>query len=369
MPRILAADIGGTHSRFALFLTPDASGAGPGDGPPLILAQECWLAGSAYAAFPEALHALLLRGKNGAPPLLDRDAPPDIAVIAPAGPVQEDICRMPNLPWIVRGQDVREILGIACVHLINDFVAQAHACLLPETVEATRVLEGTPRQGAPVAVMGAGTGFGQALLLNAPVCGKETGSGAPCAGNAGEPPDARLGRLRCVRVLPSEGGHTEVPFVGAEEFAFAEFVAKRVGTPRLIADAIVSGSGLAHLLAFHTGLDSSPREAAAQAPEHPEVMAWYARLYARLCRNYVLHTLALGGLYITAGMAMRVPVTTHPVFVEEFHNHTTQRSLLGNVPVWHVRSPRAGLWGAALYGLLRHPPAQAASGNLKRTLL
>ena len=81
-------------------------------------------------------------------------------------------------------------------------------------------------------------------------------------------------------------------------------------------------------------------------------MEWYARFYGRACRNYVLATLALGGLYITGGMALRVPALSHPAFAEEFHNSLAQERLLRNIPVFHVRKPEAGLWGAALYGLL-----------------
>jgi glucokinase len=80
---------------------------------------------------------------------------------------------------------------------------------------------------------------------------------------------------------------------------------------------------------------------------------WFARFYGRACRLYALHTLALGGVYITGGMALRLPVLTHPAFAEEFRHSAAHRPLLEKIPVWHVRKPQAGLWGAALYGLLR----------------
>jgi len=346
MLRILAADIGGTHSRFALFQAKKT-----GD---LAMKRELTLAGSDYPDFSAVLKTLFLPGQSGVPPFLGAgpDAVPDVVVIAPAGPVQDNICRMPNLPWVIGTQDIRDVFlecgHIPSVHLINDFAAQAYACLIPKAVDAVRVLPGTPRAGAPVAVVGAGTGFGQALLLGAP----SFDDGLPLA--------AAPECFRQVRVLPSEGGHAEFSFVGEEEWAFARFVAGRIGTPKLIGDTIVSGSGLAHLLAFHTGLDLSGREAAAKAPEHPQVMAWFARFYARLCRNYVLNTLALGGLYITAGMALRVPVLSHPAFAEEFTD-CAQRHLLDQMPVWHVRNPQAGLWGAAFYGLLQKNSLRRAS--------
>ena len=52
-------------------------------------------------------------------------------------------------------------------------------------------------------------------------------------------------------------------------------------------------------------------------------------------------------------MALRVPVITHPAFAEEFHQSAAYRHLLETIPVHHVHKLEAGLWGAALYGMLR----------------
>ena len=343
MPRILAADIGGTHSRFALFHARESCAAAT----ELILERELTLAGRDYPDFPTALRSLFLPEKG---PFLDANALPDVAVIAPAGAVQDGICPMPNLHWVIRERDIRDILTVPSIHMINDFAAQAYACLIPQAVDAAPVLPGVSRGGAPVAVMGAGTGFGQALLLDAPLPVNQDAA----ATHALLPPAVPLARFERVRVLPSEGGHAEFPFISEEEFDFGRFVAGRTKGARPIGDTIVSGSGLVHLMAYHAGLELSGRDAAIQAPEHPEAMAWFARFYARACRNYVLHTLALGGLYITGGMALRVPVLSHPAFAEEFTNSVAQRHLLEHVPVWHLRAPQAGLWGAAFYGLLRN---------------
>jgi glucokinase len=63
--------------------------------------------------------------------------------------------------------------------------------------------------------------------------------------------------------------------------------------------------------------------------------------------------MALGGLYITGGMAMRVPVLEHPAFFESFRDSPQMEHLLRDVPVLHIRSQRAGLWGAAAYGIMQ----------------
>ena len=343
MRTILAADIGATNCRFALF---QVNRDDP-ERPLLGLLREKWLAGGDYSEFPQALRTLraVPPDGGGGPFLPDSAQPPAMAVLAPAGPVEGDTCRISNLPWVIRAQDVREGLGIADVRLINDFAAQAYACLLPENIDAAPVLPGKAAPGAPVAVAGAGTGFGQALILNDPL--------PPATREAPTPREQTLRGLMRARILPSEGGHCDFPFVGKEEEAFADFVRQSAGIDRIIGDTIVSGSGLAHIFAFFTGERLPPREATARLPAHPQVLEWYTRFYGRACRNYVLATLALGGLYITGGMALRAPVLAHPAFAEEFHRSAAQARLLRNIPVFHVRKPEAGLWGAALYGLLR----------------
>ncbi|MFQ8737648.1 MAG: glucokinase [Bilophila wadsworthia] len=39
-------------------------------------------------------------------------------------------------------------------------------------------------------------------------------------------------------------------------------------------------------------------------------LRWYARFYARACRNWALSTLCTGGLFITGGIALRNPLVT-----------------------------------------------------------
>lgn len=328
--RILAADIGATNCRFALFDTV----------PELSIVREQWFRGADFASFTTVLDALRAPGKNGAPPFLDTGAAPDIAVFAPAGPVVRDengqYCRISNLPWRIDSREAASALGTARVRLINDFAAQAHACLIPGKVDAVDVpitaAAPVAVPGAPVAVTGAGTGFGTALVLNA---------------------DAGIRGLTegKITILPGEGGHAEFPFIGKDETGFARFAAKAAGTDRLIGDAVLNGDGLGRLFTYLTGRSAHPHEATAQATEHPEVMRWYARFYGRACRIYVLQTLARGGLFITGGMALRVPVLQHPAFAEEFCESAAHRHWLETMPVRHMRKPQTGLWGAALYGL------------------
>ena len=86
--------------------------------------------------------------------------------------------------------------------------------------------------------------------------------------------------------------------------------------------------------------------------EHTETLEWASRFYARVCRNYVLETLALGGLYIAGGVAAKTQeLLTHQAFEKEFRSSDTLADLLAKVPVSLIRDENSGLWGAAVLAL------------------
>ncbi|MDL2266644.1 glucokinase [Desulfovibrio sp. OttesenSCG-928-G15] len=377
MASLLVADIGGTHSRFAVFEAQDAAK----DGQALHLRSERVLRSRDFANAGEAVASLFAtdtRSGCESAPLLTQDALPQNAVFAVAGAVQGDFCRLPNAPWNIDANEVRAALGNTKPLLINDFVAQAYACLMPELVDMVPLLPGsasrTCRAGLSgpseqssledesisYGVVGAGTGFGTAQLLCAPLClpghpplrtalrpSPHTPQPAPPHWDAKANTEQRLAKAK---VLPGEGGHMEFPFIGQEEFAFARFAADFAGTDRLIGDTVVTGSGLAAIVSYVTGRRVTPVEASVEAATNEECLALYAKLYARACRNFVLSTLCLNGLFIGGGMALRVPVLTRPEFAEEFLAGA-HAELLAEVPVFHMQKPQAGLWGAAIYGL------------------
>lgn len=189
--RVLAADIGGTNSRFALY---DTDGLARGDVPrPKDRLCAVRLSTAAAASFPD----LLRRAAAAEPGLF---ALPALLVLAVAGPVRDGRrCTPPNIPWTVDLDDpalrAPDVPPLPPVLLINDFVAQAYACLRPAALDVLEVLDGDPAPGAAMAVVGAGTGLGKCLLLP--------------PSDACAPP----------RALPSEGGHALFPFTDEREMA------------------------------------------------------------------------------------------------------------------------------------------------------
>lgn len=327
---ILAVDIGGTHCRFAGFsLT----------GGHLTQQNETWLKTEEIGNTDELVAACAR--STGVHP---RDA--EVLVIGLAGPVHDAFRgTLTNADLQIDLSDAQERYGIKLCRVINDFSAEAYACLTPAAAAAQRVLPSEPGQTVllpaagpgPIGIVGAGTGLGTASLVR--------------------------GRDGIWVALPAEGGHAAFPFVGRKEGAFAEFAARELHRDYLRGDDVLTGRGLCLLHRFLTGERLTAPAVAAQALCSPnETLNWYGRFYGRMCRNWVLNTLCKGGLYISGGLAARNPLVVRcAAFRSEFYNTTHLKKLLESVPVFLASGTNSGLWGSAWLGsmLLK----KANSGN------
>jgi glucokinase len=179
------------------------------------------------------------------------------------------------------------------------------------------------------------------------VVGDGSGRVGTGLGKAALVSDGRGGHI----ALPSEGGHTLFPFVTDREWEYFRFLQARTGRTQIIGDLVVTGGGLSALHSFLAGRELDPPEVAAGFATHPETLAWFARFYGRACRDLALQVLALGGLFVSGGIAAKNPeVVEHPVFAEEFRASETHPHLLAQIPVRLNANEDSGLWGAAMLG-------------------
>ena len=313
MKNILTADIGATNSRFSHFKV-DQNGK-------LSLVGTQWLKTQESGSFTDLIKQLRARDF----PLGTEVA--DIAVIAAACPVESGIyCSPPYISWNIDLETLQKGLGLKRCFLINDFVAQAFACRSPIAEAAEEILPGQMISDATVAVIGAGSNLGKAALV----------------------PDGSGGFV----VVPSEGGHANFPFVSDREFEFQDLLLRELGEEYVTANTVVSGKGLSYIHRFLTGERLKPQEVTAKLTANSETLAWAARFYGRVCRNYALETLAFGGVYISGGVAPKVPrLVTHQAFATEFLSSRTLSALLEKIPVYLNKNEESGLWGAAVLGL------------------
>ena len=327
---ILAADIGGTNSRFALFTIDPRS---PEPLATFRLVRRVRFA--THSSGDAAGMMRLLAGASGddggffmpaSPEPVRIDAavfgipgPAAVADIA-AAPPDGEVCYCPNIRWPLEALPIKEALEGAPLRFINDFVANGFACaMLPHIIDAVTVLEGEDRPRFPRAVVGAGTGLGHSHIL------------------PGEVPV----------VAGAEAGHALFPFINGEEAVY-RYLAEAYGTDRVENEMAVAGRGPAHLYAYCTGKTVEPHEVAPLAAANPRAMELIARFYGRAVQHYILNVLPLGGVFITGGLAANMPgVLAHPSFVAELRDKNPMGRSLGKIPLMHVRNHDLGLWGSA----------------------
>lgn len=309
--RILAADIGGTNARFAEAAVGGLSRARLSD--PVVFPT----ASEAIDSFDALLEHYAETKPADSPDLEDYDA----LAIAIAGAVSGRRATMPNITWDI---DLNVSRPLDNVFLLNDFFAQAHAYLDPAVFDELRLVRPGPGAGpGAIAIVGAGTGLGHAALKS--VKGRRA-------------------------VLASEAGHCTFSFHGEQERAIESKMLGRRGKTWLSSEDVLQGAGIPLLHEALTGKSVSPGEALACKPEESATCKWYARFYARACRNYCLAMHPVEALIITGGIAARNPhVVESPVFTDEFNDARAYRHLLERVPIYLNEDQSLGLRGAAIH--------------------
>jgi glucokinase len=313
MKTILAADIGGTNSRFAAFRT--------GEDRRLEHVRSLWLKTAEFNSMKAMLDQL--EKENFDLPASEAD----VAVMAVAGPiVNRTYSDPPNIDWDIDLTEFVGEVGLKKCALINDFVAQAFACRSPVMDAARRIIAGTVDPSAPLAVIGAGTGLGQAALI----------------------PLEKGGYT----ALASEGGHTSFPFESAAEVKYMHYLLQETGEPYIRTETVVSGGGLSRLHHFLTGERLEPAEVANRLTDESGTLRWMARFLGRVSRNYALAVVAFGGVYISGGVAAKLPeLVTHREFARAFRKTEVMSHVLDRIPVFLNADEESGLWGAAMKGM------------------
>jgi glucokinase len=321
---ILAADVGGTKTRLALFER------GRGARSPL---REERVPSHDFASLEALVGAFV--SKDG--------ATVTHAAIGIAGPVIDQRVEATNLPWIVSGGSMSASLGGAEVVLLNDLEATAWG--LEHLGERDlHVLQSGSHRNGHRALIAAGTGLGEAYLFR--------------------------DRTRWMP-SPSEGGHADFAPRDPLEDELLQWLRARHG--RVSNERILSGPGLANLYRFfsETGRGDEPAEFAARfaAAADPAVVVTAAALdrscerarlvILRFCEiygaeagNLALKALALGGVFVGGGIAPRLlPFLDEGGFVRAFGAKGRLSPMLQSIPVAVVLDDRTALWGAAAVAL------------------
>jgi glucokinase len=278
------------------------------------------------------------------------EKPPKItaAAFGCAGPVVNGRCVATNLPWVIDARVLARKLAIPRVTLLNDLVALSLGALaVPKSKLRVVGSAGAPkRKGANIAVIAAGTGLGEAILV------WDGEKHVPSA---------------------TEGGHCDFAARDEVEVDLLGFLRARYG--HVSYERILSGNGLGNLYDFFTqGLrvveSDDNATTIASAPDRNAAIALlgesgaseaaaravdlFARVYGAEAGNLALKTLAVGGVYVCGNIAAKMlGVIERGGFARAFGDKGRFAGLMKKIPVAVVLDSDVGLAGAATVAMAR----------------
>jgi glucokinase len=263
------------------------------------------------------------------------------------GPVRDGRLRLTNLPWTLDSRELSAGLDIDHVFLINDLEANGYgvAELAPEQIYT--LAEGDPSQVGNRALIAAGTGLGEGLLI-------------------------WNGRTHIP--YPSEGGHTDYAPRNEDEIDLLRFLKEKYNG-RVSFERVVAGMGLTSIYEFLRevrGMEEPAWLTAKLAEAHDpnsvitemaltakseicvKAMDMFVSAYGAEAGNLALKVLSVGGLYVGGGIAPRIiEKLKDGTFMKAFTDKGRLSQLLINMPVRIILEPRAAQLGAAAYAEAR----------------
>lgn len=261
---VVLADVGGTNVRFAVL-------RGGTLGP-----VKRWAVAD-FPHFADALEAFLAQQP-------DRGTIRH-ALFGAAGVVEGERCPLTNNDWVIDAPELRARFGLADIGIINDFEAIGWSLPHLAANDLRQIGGGAAKPGAPMVVLGPGTGLGVAACL-------------------------RVGQEDLV--LHSEGGHMTLPGASPREDAVIAALRRQFG--HVSAERALCGAGLENLYRTIAALDSvniPDRRAAdiTQAALTGEcatcraALDLFCALLGEVAGNFALAFGAEGGVFIAGGIA------------------------------------------------------------------
>jgi glucokinase len=290
---ILVGDVGGTHTRLALFegglAEPDVY---PTD------------AGVPIDALIEAFLA-----KHG--------VSVETAVLGIAAAVRDGrSVQSTNLPWAVDTHGIARAAQVERAQLVNDVQACAYGIASLNPGDLATLAAGEAHAVGNRVVISVGTGLGQAGLY--------------WDGDRHH-------------VFASEGGYADFAPRDELEVGLRAWLAGRYG--RVSYERVCSGNGLVDIHSYLTGEVARAEKITGRALD---VMVSILGAFAG---NAALTFLATGGVYIAGGIPPRVlPRLQEPGFLESFTDKGRLQRLVERIPVHVILSDRVALLGAASLG-------------------
>lgn len=309
----LVGDVGGTNARFAWLRA-------PGEAQSEIDNFAC----ADFASLAQAIRHYLQR--HALPQ-------PRWCAIGIATAVVSDHVVMTNHPWSFSISEMQRDLALDRLLVINDFTAFALSLPALQPSELQQVGNGQAVHGAPLALLGAGTGLGVSGLFG---------------GSSGQ----------AMIAIDGVGGHVTLPASDEREERIVALLRRRYG--HASAERALSGPGLENL---HQALGELagrqlPPYAASQIADHAskrsdahcvEAVELFFSFLGTVAGDLALTLGARGGVYIGGGIVPKLgDEIQRSRFRKQFESKGRFQSYLAHIPTYVVRSSVSpALLGAA----------------------
>jgi len=250
----------------------------------------------------------------------------------------DQVAHVTNLPWIIKTAELRTILDIKSITLINDFEAIGHGIHLLKENEIVQLQEGEEVPHANKVVLGAGTGLGVCQM-------------AWCN--------------HAYYVQASEGGHCSFAPTDDIQLEFLSYMLNK--HEHVSYDQVLSGPGLINIFSFFVDkykqqFNSSIQNIFAQKDIAQAISNDYQKLkhcqlavdlfikiYGAQAGNLALLSLAYGGVYLAGGIAPKLlKHLKAPSFLNYFKQKGQMELLLNKIPVKVITNQKVGVLGAAV---------------------
>ena len=322
---ILAGDIGGTKCNLAVF---DEHGSS------LSLLFKRRYATSRFASLEELVEEFfrectLHTGKKAAGSIA-------AAGFGVAGAVVDGRLVANNIPWDLTDSALARRLNLHLeqLTLINDLVATAYGLVRLTPQDFLVLNPGAPQFNGNQALIAAGTGLGEAMIL-------WDGSQH--------------------RASPSEGGAADFAPRTEREIQLLHFLKKRM--ERVSCEEIFSGRGFRKLHEFldpavvHPTFGEAESASASEITQNAlagtcpvcvEVLDWWIDAFGAEAGNLALRVLAYGGVYFAGGIVLKIlSKLEQSSFCRSFADKGRLSSVLSKIPISVVLNEDAPLLGAA----------------------
>ena len=318
---ILAGDIGGTKSHLGLFRVEEGA---------LTVLREHRYATADFRTLEDVCADFLRAGTQSI----------HAACFGVPGPIIGGEARATNVPWTMREDRLSRALNGIRVRLINDLGAAAYGVIHLADSEVRVLQRGTmPIHQGNIAILAAGTGLGEAALV------------------------FENGRYYAVA---SEGGHASFAPQNDEQIELYRYLRARFG--HVSVERVLSGPGLFNIYSFlrtrrtttepkwltelleeeDVGAVISEAALNHRDPECVHALEMFVDIYGAEAGNLALKVLALGGVYLSGGIAPKIlPALTDGRFTDAFNDKGRLDELLSKIRVQVALNPNCGLIGAA----------------------